>query len=131
MRMGVPCAAIHGDKNQRDREKALGELKDGKIKLLVATDVAARGLDIKGVTLVVNYDPAGQTEDYVHRIGRTGRAGQKGDAVSMICERDTWALKGIIGVMKKTNQNLTPEIGSWRGMLQRHLRMALWQKVVF
>merc|ERR1719454_1101191 len=110
MRKGVPCAAIHGDKNQRDREAALNGLKEGRLKALVATDVAARGIDIKNVTLVINYDPPTNTEDYVHRIGRTGRAGQKGHAVALICERDTHALKGIIQVMKRTNQNVTPEI---------------------
>mmetsp|Transcript_22581 Transcript_22581/g.52595 ORF Transcript_22581/g.52595 Transcript_22581/m.52595 type:complete len:678 (+) Transcript_22581:180-2213(+) len=109
-RNSVPCAAVHGDKGQRDREAALNGLKEGRIKLLVATDVAARGLDIKGVTLVVNYDPPSNTEDYVHRIGRTGRAGQKGHAVALISERDTHALKGIIQVMKRTQQPVSPEI---------------------
>merc|ERR1719401_2364680 len=109
-REGVPCNSIHGDKGQREREQALNALKDAQIKLLVATDVAARGLDIKGVTLVVNYDAPSNTEDYVHRIGRTGRAGQKGYAVSLIVERDAHALRGIIEVMKRTNQEITPEI---------------------
>jgi len=107
---GVPCAAIHGDKGQREREQALGDLKEARIKLLVATDVAARGLDIKGITLVVNYDVPSNTEDYVHRIGRTGRAGQKGYAVALISDRDAHALRGIIEVMKRTNQEVTPEI---------------------
>lgn len=109
-RAGVPCGAVHGDKDQRAREAALNGLKQGTIKTLVATDVAARGLDIKGVTLVVNYDPPTQQEDYVHRIGRTGRAGQKGHAVTLISERDTHALRGILEVMKRTNQFISPEI---------------------
>merc|ERR1719188_962572 len=108
-RQGIPCAAVHGDKKQNEREWAINGLKDGRIKLVVATDVAARGLDIKGVTLVVNYDPAGNTEDYVHRIGRTGRAGMRGHAVALVSERDTHALRGIIQVMKRTNQVVTPE----------------------
>merc|ERR1719229_2242701 len=107
MRQNVPCAAVHGDKGQREREQALNALKDAQIKLLVATDVAARGLDIKGVTLVVNYDAPSNTEDYVHRIGRTGRAGQKGYAVALISERDSHALRGIIEVMKRTNQEVS------------------------
>jgi len=107
---GVPCAAIHGDKQQREREQTLSELKSGRLKLIVATDVAARGIDIKGVTLVVNFDAPGGTEDYVHRIGRTGRAGQKGHAVTLICERDAHALRGIIEVMQRTNQEVTPEV---------------------
>jgi len=109
-RQGVPCDAIHGDKKQHDRERALGDLKDARIKLLVATDVAARGLDIKGVTLVVNYDPPSNTEDYVHRIGRTGRAGQKGYAVALVADRDAHALRGIIQVMKRTNQTVTEDV---------------------
>lgn len=109
-RNGVPCAAIHGDKGQREREHALGELKSGAMKLIVATDVAARGIDVKGVTLVVNYDAPGNTEDYVHRIGRTGRAGQKGYAVSLITEKDAHALRGIIEVMRRTNQERFHEI---------------------
>lgn len=109
-RAGVPCAAIHGDKGQREREHALGELKSGAMKLIVATDVAARGIDIKGVTLVVNFDAPGNTEDYVHRIGRTGRAGQKGYAVSLISDKDAHALRGIIEVMRRTNQEVTPEV---------------------
>eukprot|EP00929_Paragymnodinium_shiwhaense_P029775 TRINITY_DN169_c1_g1_i1.p1 TRINITY_DN169_c1_g1~~TRINITY_DN169_c1_g1_i1.p1 ORF type:complete len:764 (-),score=188.09 TRINITY_DN169_c1_g1_i1:152-2443(-) len=109
-RNGIPCHAVHGDKKQNERENALKALKEGRSKLLVCTDVAARGLDIKGVTLVIQYDPAGQIEDYVHRIGRTGRAGQKGVAITLICERDTHALKGILGVMSRTNQAMVPEI---------------------
>lgn len=107
---GVPCAAIHGDKQQREREQTLNDLKSGRLKLIVATDVAARGIDIKGVTLVVNFDAPGGTEDYVHRIGRTGRAGQKGHAVTLIADRDAHALRGIIEVMQRTNQEVTPEV---------------------
>lgn len=109
-RNNVPCGAVHGDKDQRSREAALAGLKEGRLKLLVCTDVAARGLDIKGVTLVVNYDAPGGTEDYVHRIGRTGRAGQKGHAITLICDRDAHALKGILEVMKRTNQEVSAEL---------------------
>jgi len=109
-RSGVPSSSIHGDKGQREREQALGELKSGQIKTLVATDVAARGIDIKGVTLVVNYDLPANTEDYVHRIGRTGRAGQKGYAVALVTDRDAGPLKGVIEVMKRTNQAVPPEV---------------------
>jgi len=72
-RAGVSCAAIHGDKGQHERDQALEGLKRGSLRMLVATDVAARGLDIRGVGLVINFDPANNSEDYVHRIGRTGR----------------------------------------------------------
>ncbi|CAK9055383.1 unnamed protein product [Durusdinium trenchii] len=110
-RAGVPCSSIHGDKDQRARDEALGGLKNGRLKVLVATDVAARGLDIKGVGLVINYDAANNTEDYVHRIGRTGRAGQKGFAVTFLDKRqDGGKAKGIMEVMKRTNQEVPSEL---------------------
>merc|ERR1719174_3194203 len=105
-RAGVPCSSIHGDKDQRERDNALNGLKQGRIKVLVATDVAARGLDIKGVGLVVNYDVANNTEDYVHRIGRTGRAGAKGYAVTFVSRQDGGKARGIMEVMQGTNQEI-------------------------
>jgi len=108
--LGVPSEALHGDKDQHAREKVLNDLKDGRIQLLVATDVAARGLDIKGVTLVVNYDLPNSTEDYVHRIGRTGRAGAKGYAVTLATDREAFKVAGIVEVMKKSNQVVPPEL---------------------
>lgn len=107
---GVPCTTIHGDKDQRAREAALADLKAGAVKLLVGTDVAARGLDIKGVTLVVNFDAPSSTEDYVHRIGRTGRAGHKGIAVTLVSDRDAHALPGIVAVMRKTSQAVSQSV---------------------
>mmetsp|Transcript_41769 Transcript_41769/g.90505 ORF Transcript_41769/g.90505 Transcript_41769/m.90505 type:complete len:733 (+) Transcript_41769:70-2268(+) len=110
---GVSCAAIHGDKDQKARDHALNGLKQGRIRVLVATDVAARGLDIKGIGLVVNYDAANNTEDYVHRIGRTGRAGAKGYAVTFLCpSEDGGKISGIIQVMESTNQYVSDELRS-------------------
>jgi superfamily II DNA/RNA helicase len=77
--MGGMGAVIHGDKEQRERDYIINQFKSGRVPVLVATDVAARGLDIKDVNLVVNFDFPNQIEDYVHRIGRTGRAGKKGE----------------------------------------------------
>jgi len=114
-KLGVPSQAIHGDKDQHAREKVLNDLKDGRIQLLVATDVAARGLDIKGVTLVVNYDLPNNTEDYVHRIGRTGRAGAKGYAVTLATDREAFKVAGIVEVMKKSNQVVPPELEQLAG----------------
>merc|ERR1719245_2857070 len=105
-RQGVPCTSIHGDKDQRERDEALNGLKSGRYKVLVATDVAARGLDIKGVGLVVNYDPANNTEDYVHRIGRTGRAGAKGFAITFLTSADGHKAAGIVEVMERTDQKI-------------------------
>jgi ATP-dependent RNA helicase RhlE len=82
---GLNSAAIHGNKSQAARVRALSEFKAGKVRVLVATDVAARGLDIDRLPHVVNYELPHVPEDYVHRIGRTARAGHKGHAVSLVC----------------------------------------------
>lgn len=89
-RDGISAMAIHGNKSQAARTRALAEFKDGKLQALIATDIAARGIDIDQLPHVVNYDLPNVPEDYVHRIGRTGRAGATGSAVSLVCvdERD-------------------------------------------
>lgn len=84
---GIPSAAIHGNKNQSQRQRALKQFKDERVRVLVATDVAARGLDIPNVTHVINFDTPQTYEDYVHRIGRTGRAGASGRAHTFIEQR--------------------------------------------
>ncbi len=94
-RCGIPSDAIHGDKTQPERIKALDAFKEGKITVLVATDVAARGLDIDQLPLVVNYELPHTAEDYVHRIGRTGRAGASGEAVSLVDSKEDRYLKDI------------------------------------
>jgi len=81
---GVPATAMHGDKSQNERTRALEDFKRGKIRVLVATDVAQRGLDINGISHVINFDVPQEPEDYVHRIGRTGRAEQTGDAYTFM-----------------------------------------------
>jgi superfamily II DNA/RNA helicase len=81
---GFKAAALHGDMGQRDRSWTLQKLREGRMRVLVATDVAARGIDVPGINLVVNYDAPNQAEDYVHRIGRTGRAGRAGAAVTFL-----------------------------------------------
>ena len=92
---GIRAEAIHGDKTQGARTRALAEFKRGKIHVLVATDIAARGLDIDDMPLVVNYELPHVAEDYVHRIGRTARAGRKGDAVSLVCADESKQLQAI------------------------------------
>jgi ATP-dependent RNA helicase RhlE len=87
-REGINADAIHGNKSQGQRERALGEFKAGKVRVLVATDIAARGLDIEALPHVVNYDLPHVAEDYVHRIGRTGRAGIEGEAVSLVSHEE-------------------------------------------
>jgi len=98
---GIPSAAIHGNKSQNARIKALSDFKEGQIKALVATDIAARGLDIDQLPHVVNFDLPNVPEDYVHRIGRTGRAGSSGMAVSLVCIDEHSLLKDIEKLLKK------------------------------
>lgn len=87
-RQGIPAEALHGDLNQSRRESVLGRFRSGAVRLLVATDVAARGLDIDDVTHVINFDVPADVEDYVHRIGRTGRAGREGIAITFLTPRE-------------------------------------------
>src|SRR5471032_135515 len=99
---GIGAMAIHGNKSQSARTKALSEFKDNKLQVLVATDIAARGIDIDQLPHVVNYDLPNIPEDYVHRIGRTGRAGAKGEAVSLVCVDEHEMLKDIEKLIKQT-----------------------------
>ncbi len=98
---GIPAMAIHGNKSQSAREKALGEFKAGRLRVLVATDIAARGIDIDALPHVVNYELPNTPEDYVHRIGRTGRAGMSGEAVSLVCVDEHKLLADIERLMKR------------------------------
>jgi superfamily II DNA/RNA helicase len=97
---GVKASAIHGDKSQSERMQALEQFKSGVIEVLVATDVAARGLDIAELPCVINFDLPYNAEDYVHRIGRTGRAGASGDAISLFSEKDARLLLDIEKMIK-------------------------------
>jgi len=99
---GIGAMAIHGNKSQSARTKALAEFKDGSLTALVATDIAARGIDIDQLPHVVNYDLPNVPEDYVHRIGRTGRAGATGEAVSLVCVDEHQMLKDIEKLIKQT-----------------------------
>jgi ATP-dependent RNA helicase RhlB len=92
---GIDCQFIIGDLPQAKRLKVIDDLKAGKIKILVATDVAARGLDIENLAMVINYDLPVETENYVHRIGRTARAGKTGRAIALASEQDVYALPAI------------------------------------
>ncbi len=98
---GINARAIHGDLSQRQRENVMRAFREGKVKVLVATDVAARGIDVKNVGLVINYELPENPESYVHRIGRTGRAGREGTAISLVAEpekRRMYRIKGLKGV---------------------------------
>lgn len=99
-RDGITATAIHGDKTQPQRTEALAQFKQGTVRALVATDVAARGLDIEDLPHVVNYELPTTPEDYIHRIGRTGRAGTKGDAISLVSEDECEQLQAIEKLLK-------------------------------
>ncbi len=98
---GIPALAIHGNKSQGARTRALAEFKSGKLQVLVATDIAARGIDISELPHVVNYELPNVPEDYVHRIGRTGRAGSEGEASSLVCVDELKLLRDIERLIKR------------------------------
>jgi ATP-dependent RNA helicase RhlE len=92
---GVRCATLHSNRSQNQRLRALKDFKDGAVRVLVATDIAARGIDVDGISHVVNYDFPMHVEDYVHRIGRTGRANAIGDAISFVTNEDHGELRAL------------------------------------
>ncbi|UXI67116.1 DEAD/DEAH box helicase [Tahibacter amnicola] len=104
---GFRADAIHGNKSQGARQRALKDFKEGRINVLVATDIAARGLDIDQLPVVVNYDLPMVAADYVHRIGRTGRAGAEGLAVSLVCRAEQGQLQDILRLLKREIETVT------------------------
>jgi ATP-dependent RNA helicase RhlE len=99
---GISAAAIHGNKSQSARTKALASFKDGSVRVLVATDIAARGIDIDQLPQVVNFELPNVAEDYVHRIGRTGRAGSTGSALSLVDDEEMSYLRDIEKLIKRS-----------------------------
>jgi ATP-dependent RNA helicase RhlE len=134
---GITAAAIHGNKSQSARTRALADFKTGKICALVATEVAARGLDIDGLPNVVNFELPFVAQDYVHRIGRTGRAGAAGQAVSLVCIDETELLRDVEHILRRPikarvypgfepdpNAEIQPlqRCGGWRKKSQSHVK---------
>ncbi|XP_063382595.1 uncharacterized protein LOC134669006 [Cydia fagiglandana] len=109
-RNGWPAVGIHGDKTQLQRDTIIRKFKTGNTNILVATDVAARGLDVDGITHVINYDFPQTSEDYIHRIGRTGRYDKKGEAHTLFTEEDARLAKSLIAVLKEANQEPPEEL---------------------
>lgn len=107
---GYKVTGIHGDKSQYDRTAALEEFKSGRIPLLIATDVAARGLDIPQVEYVINYSFPLTVEDYVHRIGRTGRGGATGTSHTFFTDNDKALAGALVGVLQEANQEVPQDI---------------------
>lgn len=102
--LGFSCTTLHGNRSQIEREKALSDFKTGKCSILVATDIAARGLDVTNISCVINYDMPNNIVDYVHRIGRTGRIGKKGLAIAYIDEKSRGVTKDLYSLLCETNQ---------------------------
>jgi ATP-dependent RNA helicase DDX5/DBP2 len=107
---GVRAGAVHGDKSQVERDNLLRAFRQGRLPVLVATDVAARGLDVPGVTAVVNYNFPTDHENYIHRIGRTGRAGRKGESLSLLTPSDASVTPLLVGIMRDAGQAVPPEL---------------------
>ncbi|KAI1466846.1 P-loop containing nucleoside triphosphate hydrolase protein [Daldinia caldariorum] len=114
LRKGYPCMSIHGGKDQIDRDSTIIDFKAGVIPVLIATSVAARGLDVKQLKLVVNYDAPNHLEDYVHRAGRTGRAGNKGTAVTFITREQENCAPGIAKALEQSGQEVPAELDEMR-----------------
>lgn len=116
-REGYPVTSIHGDRSQREREDALASFKCGRTPILVATAVAARGLDIPNVKHVINFDLPSDVEEYVHRIGRTGRVGNLGLATSFFNDKNRNMAVDLVELITETNQDL-PE---WLGNISKEM----------
>jgi superfamily II DNA/RNA helicase len=107
---GFFAMCIHGDKKQEERDWVLGEFKSGKAQILVATDVAARGLDVDDIKYVINYDFPGNIEDYIHRIGRTGRKGNTGTAYTFFTQANGKNTSDLVAILKEANQTVNPQL---------------------
>ncbi|CAH2248898.1 probable ATP-dependent RNA helicase DDX43 [Pelobates cultripes] len=107
---GIECEALHGGREQCDREQALDDFKEGKVRILIATDLASRGLDVHDITIVFNYDFPRNIEEYVHRVGRTGRAGRFGESVTLVTRNDWRVSEELINILERANQEVPEEL---------------------
>ncbi|XP_054735808.1 ATP-dependent RNA helicase p62-like [Anastrepha obliqua] len=107
---GVRVGSIHGDKSQVDRDNVLAEFRSGRSNILVATDVAARGLDVDGIKYVINFDFPQSSEDYIHRIGRTGRKHSTGTSYAFFTRKNAKCARALIDILREANQNVNPEL---------------------
>ncbi|TFK47757.1 DEAD-domain-containing protein [Heliocybe sulcata] len=107
---GWPALAIHGDKEQRERDWVLSEFKAGRSPILIATDVASRGLDVKDVGYVINYDFPNNCEDYIHRIGRTGRAGMKGTSYTYFTTDNAKSARDLLNILREAKAEIPPQL---------------------
>ena len=117
--LGHMCKAIHGDRSQSQRQRTIEGFRKGKFPILVATDVAARGLDVPQITLVVNYDLPQNPEDYIHRIGRTGRAGAEGTALTLLTNDDIRSWRDIVKLLSSNNDDSGSSITTMTGVVSQ------------
>ncbi|XP_028036285.1 ATP-dependent RNA helicase p62 isoform X1 [Bombyx mandarina] len=111
-RYGWPAVCMHGDKTQQERDEVLYQFKEGRASILVATDVAARGLDVDGIKYVINFDYPNSSEDYIHRIGRTGRSKSKGTSYAFFTPSNSRQAKDLVSVLQEANQIISPQLQS-------------------
>ncbi|XP_066478803.1 probable ATP-dependent RNA helicase DDX43 [Tiliqua scincoides] len=109
---GIPVQSLHGNREQCDREQALEDFKKGRVRILIATDLASRGLDVQDITHVFNFDFPRNIEEYVHRVGRTGRAGRSGEAVTLVTRNDWKIASELINILERGNQAIPEELTS-------------------
>ncbi|XP_021181507.2 ATP-dependent RNA helicase p62 [Helicoverpa armigera] len=109
-RYGWPAVCMHGDKTQQERDETLYQFKQGRASILVATDVAARGLDVDGIKYVINFDYPNSSEDYIHRIGRTGRSKSKGTSYAFFTPSNSRQAKDLVSVLQEANQVVNPQL---------------------
>lgn len=121
-RSGWPTVSIHGDKKQEEREWVLNEFRTGNSPILVATDVAARGIDISDIKFVINYDYPSSVEDYIHRIGRTARANGTGTSYTFFTQSNSKNAKALIDILREANQNVPAELEKMSHSWQENAR---------
>ncbi|XP_035257015.1 probable ATP-dependent RNA helicase DDX43 [Anguilla anguilla] len=119
---GIAVQSLHGDREQCDREEALQDFKDGRVRILVATDLASRGLDVHDITHVFNYDFPRNIEEYVHRVGRTGRAGRSGASVTLVTRGDWKLAAELIHILERAGQTVPEELVLMAERYEKHQR---------
>ncbi|XP_008065437.1 DEAD box protein 53 [Carlito syrichta] len=117
---GMPVQSLHGNREQRDREEALEDFKSGKVRILITTDVASRGLDVNDITHVYNYDFPRNIEEYIHRVGRTGRAGKTGISVTLLTSHDWKFASELIKILERANESVPEELEVMAEQYQLH-----------
>lgn len=126
--MGYAALVLHGGQDQTDRDFTIQDFKDGKSNILIATSVAARGLDVKSVVLVINFVSPDHLEDYVHRIGRTGRAGNIGVAYTFITPEESEKAEDLIKALKQSGKEVPPQLQELADHFRVQCNLGIQQK---